>query len=559
MVSLICYPYTIYVIPICKPHDSTTMIVNQPQNLDGLVPRILELTSRITPWHRRNWRAGTLEIVEEMLNEALVPGTQERALKEMKTHMTNVLVKDEGAASIKKYLLEHVNQINASATEASYAVQVTKKFAKELRASYLQNWANVFEDSSKAGTLDIEGTAKRIVSHVLYCGIPESSIYRFFSDIQNSSEEFTFAQVLRKLDEREKRRKTEFSFAVPVTVVPEFLFESREHENWLKAQDLKKWKHQYAPNAKKVRYQGGFLISVKARDVDEAAEEVRRQLAQLAFKFWVGSENRFAIAELMWSKEKGSAFTTGSVRGSEPLKLRAFRRSGTLHELSLSPRIRNILAIIEPLKKKDDHVAIVNGWTAIEALLVDADSPDFVGAERIAFVIAASYFRSEFVWLAKNYVEKYAANSDAVRRIRNAETSFDRACRMADVVREQHDFGKLSPVDQLAVSKMQKALRKPREEFDRTHKIIAREFQRLYRKRNLIIHSGRAVEYGIESTVKNVIPMLINGIDQLLIAELQNGIDPKGLVAHIEYRSNMLPQDGQENPYALLELLENIS
>lgn len=102
MVSLICYPYTIYVIPICKPHDSTTMIVNQPQNLDGLVPRILELTSRITPWHRRNWRAGTLEIVEEMLNEALVPGTQERALKEMKTHMTNVLVKDEGAASIKK-------------------------------------------------------------------------------------------------------------------------------------------------------------------------------------------------------------------------------------------------------------------------------------------------------------------------------------------------------------------------------------------------------------------------------------------------------------------------
>lgn len=53
------------------------MIIVKPDKLKGLVPRMLELTSRTTPWHRRDWRAGTLELVEEALNEAMIPGTKE--------------------------------------------------------------------------------------------------------------------------------------------------------------------------------------------------------------------------------------------------------------------------------------------------------------------------------------------------------------------------------------------------------------------------------------------------------------------------------------------------
>lgn len=78
------------------------MITVKPEKLVGLVPRMLELTSRTTPWHRRDWRAGTLELVEEALSEALIPGTREKALTELREHMAKALRDDRGVSRIQK-------------------------------------------------------------------------------------------------------------------------------------------------------------------------------------------------------------------------------------------------------------------------------------------------------------------------------------------------------------------------------------------------------------------------------------------------------------------------
>ncbi|MCQ9343695.1 hypothetical protein [Corynebacterium kozikiae] len=531
------------------------MIKVEIEKLEGLVPRMLELTSRNTPWHRRNWRASTLELVEETLSESRIPGIREGALSEMHEHLSNSLKNDPGVPRAHlKFLMQCVKNISSSNEDTSHDVCLAAHYAQDLRQIYLQNWADLFEDPEKAGKLDVEGTAKRIISHLLYCKVPASSIYKVIYDRKNAAAECDFSSLLRELDSKTKSEIKDFKFAVLVDRTPSFLYSSAPLSQWLTPRQMKQWKHENAPHAENVRQHGGFILTVQARDVNEAASEAQKLLPQLSFKFQSGSENQFSILPIMWSKEKGRAFPTH--RGARSLKLHAFQRANALHHLEIASKARNILAIIEPLQTQDSHVAIVNGWVAIESLLVDATEQDRLGAERMARIVAASYFRTEMTWLARNYSEAYKEECPLARQIRDSEQSIDRSRLMAKIILEKNHFERLDQPDQLAINKMREALEKPNSVFQRTCEILKREFQRMYRKRNLIVHSGRAVENGIESVADKVIPLLINGIDQLLIANIQHNLDPKTLAASVEFKSRHLEQVGNSKSYSILDLLE---
>lgn len=127
---------------------------------------------------------------------------------------------------------------------------------------------------------------------------------------------------------------------------------------------------------------------------------------------------------------------------------------------------------------------------------------------------------------------------------------------MAEAIVQGKSFNDLNQTDQLAVEKMRAALQRPGETFDRTFQILKREFQRMYRKRNLVVHSGQAVEKGIESLADKAIPLLVNGIDQLLIASIQYDYDPKELAASIEYKARHLNDAGNSRTFSILDLLE---
>lgn len=530
------------------------MIIVKPEKLGGLVPRMLELTSRRTPWHRRDWRAGTLELAEEALNEARIPGTSETALSEMHSHMSKALGTDPGVSRAQRGLIPCLRTINPSAEENSHNVQLAEHFIQDLKDTYLENWADIFDSPDKAGELDVEGTAKRIISHLLYCGVPASSVYLVIESYRDDSRSYSFSDLLRELDGRTKTEVKDFHFAVPVDHAPDFFHSPDRPKDWLTPKELKQWKHNNAPRAERQRHHGGFILTVQARDVNGAEREAQRQLAQLSFKFRSGSDNQFSMLPLMWSQEKGLGFATQ--REAQSLKLRAFQRANVLHELEIGPKSRNILAIISPLETHDPHVAIVNGWMAIESLLVDANEDDRIGAERMARVVAASYFRTEMTWLARNYAEEYRDECLVASQIGNSEKSIDRSILMAQAILGGNNFSRLDEPDLLAIQKMREALENPSAVFDRAFEILKREFQRLYRKRNLIVHSGRVVENGIESVADKILPPLVNGLDQLLVANLQRNVDPKALAASVEFKSLHLGRGGNSKRYSILGLLE---
>ena len=530
------------------------MIEIKPVKLSGMVPRMLELTSRLTRWHRRDWRAGTLELVDETLEEALIPGTREEALKAMRSYLQEAVGRDPAVAPKQKQIIQALESINPLNGEASYAAQLAKRLSDEIRKTYLLQWAEIFDDPGKAGKLDVEGSAKRIISHVLYLGIPAASVYRLIKERQEATEPFSFSDVLRELDQRIQSPTKAFTFAVPVNGGPSFLHSRPYPENWLDAQELKEWKNRYAPEEKSMRHYGGFLLSVSARDVNEAADEVRALLPQLAFKFEADSKHSFSIMPKMWSQEKGTAFSTR--RYAEELKLRAFRRADMLHGLDMAPPVRNMLAILEPLKTVNSHVVVVNGWVAIESLLVGPEETDRVGAERMARIVAASYFRTELSWLAGNYRNKYQSDDAIVAKVADATNSLERSHAMAVAILDECNTSLLDHPDQIAVEKMQDALLNQKRVFERTVSILQREFLRMYRKRNLIVHSGRVLDHGTDSLAEKVRPLLMAGIDQILIAQLQHNMGAQELAASIEYKARNLSEDAREAGTKLWNLLE---
>lgn len=544
-----------HAIPIYGSKDSTAMIKIEIAKLEGLVPRMLELTSRNTPWHRRCWRAGTLEVVEETLRELRIPGTREKALNELRAYMVTALGRDPAVSTEQKEGLKSiVKNIGPNSDETSHDVNVAAYYLQDLRDTYLLNWAHLFRDPTKMGKLDVEGTAKRIVSHLLYCGLPASSVYVVIDSWRSSDDERNFSDLLEELDVKAKTELKHFSFAVPVSRMPAFLRTADRPSEWLTAQQMKRWKHKHAPNEPLLRHQGGFLLTVQARDVNGAAIVAQRQLAQLSFKFQSGSNNHFTILPTMWSQEKGTAFPTR--REIQTFKLRAFQRANVLHHLEIGMKVRNILAIVEPLQTQDSHVAIVNGWMAIESLLVDAGEEDWKAAERMAYIVAASYFRAEMTWLARNYSEKYEKQCSTAKLIKDSELSADRIRLMGEVICKEDSFELLDPRDQLAIRKIRETVENPAAAFSRTRDILKREFLRMYRKRNLIVHGGRVLDDGVDSDADKVIPLLIAGIDQLLIANIQYGLDPKALAGAIRFKSRHLVKDGNSKIYSIWGLLD---
>lgn len=301
-----------------------------------------------------------MEVVREFVEEALIPGTKDQALKGLRQYAEQVLRRDEAAAPHRGSLMEQLKQFLKPAQNGDYAVHIATRYIDSLEATYLQEWAAILGDPKRSSQMSAEGTAKRIVSHALYLGMPAPTIYSFFEALEESDEETDIADAVRQLDERIKRPKTAYTFAVPLNAAPGFL-QANPPKAWLDAKQLKQWKHLHAKDVPKVRHHGGFILEVTGRDIYEAVRAAQDELVLLEFKFWVGSRNRFDTVGQMWCEKTGQQYPVHSSSGSEEWRLRAFERADALHELDISPRTKNVLALIEPLRMDNAQIAVVNG------------------------------------------------------------------------------------------------------------------------------------------------------------------------------------------------------
>jgi hypothetical protein len=323
---------------------------------------------------------------------------------------------------------------------------------------------------------------------------------------------------------------------------------------WMTATETANWKRRHAPEAKPVRHQGSFLVEITARDVNSAADAARDVIAHLKTKFQLGSRNSIGILPAMWSMQRRSEFP--KVATNRMINLASFGRLGKLQNLTTADYLANTLALVEPLQTAAPHIAVISGWSAVESLLVGpADADDIVAARRFSLIIAASLMRAEFTWLAKTYTDE---NDDAdARALKKCRTNNERAKLFQALAFTRPALTLTKVTDNLALQRVRPALLHPRREITNIVEILTREFTRLYRKRNMVVHGGQIHGANLHSISETLTPLIGAGVDRIVHAELQFGVTPIELSAIAQARVDYLSPTTSHSGGGLLDLLEH--
>ncbi len=527
--------------------------ITEPPQLSGLTDRILELTSTQAPWQRRLWRGGTMELAQEFLTDSIRPGARENAIVDRRKNMLTALQIDHGIADHGRRIHNLAKDITTDTDETSHSWITLRHHLVEMNASYLTNWAAALDEPPPNQPIDAEGAARRITAHILGSGMHKNSLHRWLHDTQTKPAAVTPGDFLREADQRLKAPEKTFTFCVPVDKKPPFDV-GPTTDGWLTATETAGWKKRHAPSAKTVRHQGSFLLELRARDVNAAADAAREAIAHLRTKFRLGSPNSLGIHPTMWSKEKRSSFPTAAT--NRLINLVSFARLGRLQDLTAADYLANTLALVEPLQTAAPHIAVISGWSAIESLLVGpADPEDVIAAKRFSLIIAASLMRAEFTWLAKAYS---AENDDTdAHAIKACETNIERARLFQMMAFNRPSLALTNATDNLALQRIRPALHNPRKEVTRVAEILTREFTRLYRKRNMIVHGGQIRGANLHSISETLTPLIGAGVDRIVHAQLHFGIAPIQLSATAEARIDYLSPTSPSSDGGLLDLLEH--
>lgn len=528
------------------------MPISEPPRYANFTARMMEITSTQAPWHRRLWRSGTMQIARELLEESVRPGAPEAAITDQRSYVQHCLRTDHGIADHGKCVEGTIKAIKPGITESSHAWINLREHFDRMNDSYLVNWADSLDSPAANGKpIDVEGAARRITAHLLDAGMHKSSLYAWLRAIRDNSTATTIGDFLREADSRLKQPERTYTFCVPVEKMGSFDVASAS--GWMTAQETAQWKRLHAKKAQGLLQRGSFLLEVQGRDVNAAADKARSRISNLAAKFHLGSRTPIVICPSMWSKEKGSEFPTHAT--NRVINVRSFELLGRVQDLEMQDYITNTLALVQPLSTAAPHIAVISGWSAIESLMVgSSDAQDAVSARRFSLIVAASMLRAELSWLSRTYVQTH--DGTAAEEMASCEKNIDRArlFQMYACANPQIDLQK--PIDNLALERIRPALIDPRGEVEKISGILTREFTRLYRKRNMIVHGGHTQESNLHSISETLAPLIGAGIDRVVHVGLMFDVRPIELSAVAESRVHYLVPATSTSSGNLLDLLE---
>jgi hypothetical protein len=120
--------------------------------------------------------------------------------------------------------------------------------------------------------------------------------------------------------------------------------------------------------------------------------------------------------------------------------------------------------------------------------------------------------RHEFTWLARTYIAEND-NADA-RALGERETNIERAKLFQMLAINRPDLTLTNATDNLALQRVRPALLNARQEVTNIAEILTREFTRLYRKRNMVVHGGQIRGAYLHSISETLTPLIGAGIDR---------------------------------------------
>ena len=296
---------------------------------------------------------------------------------------------------------------------------------------------------------------------------------------------------------------------------------------------------------------GGLLLKVLARDVYSALIEADEWADRLSSRFRVGARKRLEfLPQIFLLGERDPLGYPTSPRRVEVLSL---EQTSEVFRLQLSPRIDAALELMAALDRGTRTTAVAGSWAAIESLLVGpGDTMNrVVAATRAARIVACSYVRAEFSALANAYVAH--VDDGLSSRLQAASDSEGRALILERHMRDGLPLNFSESRSIAAVHRMQNLMADPGSVLPRVVNQLEDSFRRLYRQRNLIVHSGQTSSVALRGTLRTVAPLVGAGVDRIVHANAVRSLDPLMVAAIAEINLERAAHDTSQDLVRLLD------
>jgi hypothetical protein len=358
------------------------------------------------------------------------------------------------------------------------------------------------------------------------------------------------ADLIGEASTLEAAMPRDYAIIVPMTRLPRRGVTMPE--NWMDATEVKQWMQSRAKPHKPIRQVGAFRFHIVARDPWHAIDHVTELLERLSARVSVGIpiEARFDHAGVAWI-----------IGHSDVYRLRPIRRKVEIHTLHRQSLVYitqddfgfSIDAALQLLSSLDTGLAgsaIAGGWAAVESLLSGSDK-GHLAAERLAKIVACSYPRAELTTLA--YVHASESDDPLATELEGAAQNRDRASLVAAAIVAGQVLGTRGPSDDAALQRMRVLLASPDQILKRVATYIEETLRRLYRQRNLVMHAGTTDSVVIEATLRTAPSLVGAGVDRIVHAFSEEGLNPLSLAARAEAELTLVGSSGGRDVVDLLE------
>lgn len=512
-----------------------------------VVARLRDFFDDRTHWQRRLWNVGLVLSLRELLEAA-----EERdralsgaALSNLADYVRGHVAWDPGAGSdLERAALSRY--VSSNLAVAGIAYEGIRVALAEIESNYLARWAAALRELESPPNR--ERTARAVASHLLDTGRTPGFLSHWLEEVLKDQGEIAAADLCDEASALLQKAPTPYEVFVPLDIEPRL--QSPRPDAWINSSDAAHWLR--ANRHRGVRQRGGFLLRFEAHGHEEAVGRAADVADRFLSRVSVGERTFGRFAAVAYLEHGRSA---SLIRGRR-VEVRALSREQKISELGERGKVDAALELLSHLQMGPPAVAAAAGWSAIESLLLgpgDEEARNVFAADRLATLVACSWPRAELTDLAWARID--AQDDDLTRELAALETNRERAARVWDEFRA-HD-GRLEEIrhgpDIAACHRLHPLLADPRRVLVDVRNHATESLRRLYRQRNLVLHSARTEAVALGAALRTASPLVGAGIDRIVHGALVKGLTPLELLAKADFE---IDRAGSEGAPTVVDLLE---
>lgn len=507
--------------------------------------RLLELLSPEVQWQRSLWTVGFCLGIAELLEASsmMKQGTlSEASVRRIVSSCKRAVGQELGLrAEERRVLQENLKDIPHHEGVAFHSL---RELQDRISGEYLLRLAEALRSESFDRP---ERGARAMASYLLDSGYSETYLHEWFKEkVRSAGEELSIADLCDEAHSALVRNGDQsFDVLVAFGRVPRSA--SGYPSGWLQANSVSNWLRGNGFSTAGIRVAGGLVLPIAARDPIAAAEKAASLVDGFVARSIIGCGEPLDPISTVWVKGHGTPLPYQTKHRG--VRVKALYREDQIFTTSSTSNVDAAIELLAHLENHSPSAAIAGGWAAIEALLGETNDRSSA-AENLAYLAACSMPRAELTDLSYKVERSSPENSAGLGR---HQSNRQRANVLAGRLATNSPLGLQHPCDLAAIHRLQQICKAPNIGLIALQRSMADAFHRLYRQRNMVLHSGMATSVGMAATLRTVSKLAGAGIDRVAHAYYVQNLRPLELTGKAKVAVALIQPNNWDGFISLLE------